>query len=150
MVQTWVNPNISADFIIVQFCILNVFEVINLKKNHLVYSFSNWCIINTIFIKSCFFNYFIQMPIAVASNYLFSINSVLCFKENSKMSWVSKRKQFAVMFDVNSFSQGVYIDTIFYCCKRFKIKHFSKKILFFFSFLLFFFKLCGVWSEAFK
>lgn len=77
------------------------------------------------------------MPIAVASNYLFSINSALCFKENSKMSWVSKRKQFAVMFDVNSFSQGVYIDTIFYCCKRFKIKHFSKKILFFFSFLLF-------------
>lgn len=36
------------------------------------------------------------------------------------MSWVSKRKQFAVMFDVNSFSQGVYIDAIFYCCKRFK------------------------------
>lgn len=32
MVQTWVSPNISADFIIVQFCILNVFEVINLKK----------------------------------------------------------------------------------------------------------------------
>jgi hypothetical protein len=33
MVQTWVNPNISADFIIVQFCILNVFEVINLKRS---------------------------------------------------------------------------------------------------------------------
>lgn len=42
------------------------------------------------------------------------------------MSWMSKRKQFAVMFDVNSFSQGVYIDAIFYCCKRFKIKHLNK------------------------
>lgn len=56
------------------------------------------------------------------------------------MSWMSKRKQFAVMFDVNSFSQGVYIDAIFYCCKRFKIKHLNKTFfqkIIFFSFLLF-------------
>lgn len=51
----------------------------------------------------------------------------------SKMSWVSKRKQFAVMFDVSSFSQGVYNDAIFYCCKRFKglNKTFFQKNVFF-------------------
>lgn len=38
------------------------------------------------------------------------------------------------MFDVNSFSQGVYIDAIFYCCKRFKGLNktfFQKKNVFF-------------------
>lgn len=63
------------------------------------------------------------------------------------MSRVSKRKQFAVMFDVNSFSRGVYIDAIFYCRKRFKIKHlnktfFQKKSLLFSFFPPFFIVWC--------
>lgn len=113
MVQTWVNPNISADFIIVQFCILSFFEVINLKKDHLVYSFSNWCIINAIFIKSCFFNYFIQIAYCSCQQlFIFIIFCIVLKRKLSTTSWISIRKQFSVMFDVNSFSQGVYIDTI--------------------------------------
>lgn len=93
MVQTWVNPNISADFIIVQFCILSIFKVINLKKDHLVYSFSNWCIIHAIFIKSCFFNYFIQVAYCSCQQlFIFKKFCIVLKRKLSKMSWMSKKK----------------------------------------------------------
>lgn len=92
MIQAWVNPNISADFIIVQFCILNVFEVINLKKDHLVYSFSNWCIINTIFIKSCFFNYFIQIAYCSCQQLFIFNKFCIMFKRKLKDELDVKKK----------------------------------------------------------